>query len=132
MSLCYESNKPVAANKIADLRKSVGWNGMLSEYNNPLLTSYFHIACYDNDLLIGYIDVTSNGVTDAYIQDLIVHPDYQSNGIGTKLMNNTIEYLKTNNIYAISVLFEKKLAKFYQKFGFNMLLSGQMETYKCE
>ncbi len=128
----YELNKPISVNEIVELRNSVGWNGMKECYNNVLMTSYFHIACYDGNMLIGYIDVVSNGVTDAYIQDLIVNPKYQNKGIGTELMNKTIAYLKEKNIYAISVLFEERLKEFYKKFGFNMMLAGQMETYKCD
>lgn len=128
----YEFNQPVSVDKIVELRNSVGWNGMKDCYNNVLMTSYFHVACYDDEKLIGYIDVVSNSVTDAYIQDLIVNPNYQGQGIGTELMNKTITYLKEKNIYVISMLFEERLREFYKKFGFNMLLASQMETYKCD
>lgn len=43
-------------------------------------------AAYEEDELIGYIDSISNGVTDAYIQDLMVHPKYQGKGIGTEIL----------------------------------------------
>ena len=76
------------------------------------MTSYFHIAAYDNEKLVGYSDSVSNGVTDAYIQDLMVHPDYQGNGIGTELMNRMIAALKRRNIYMISVVFEERLKQF--------------------
>lgn len=128
----YEFNQPISAKAISDLRASVGWNRMQHEYESPRRTSYFHIACYDDALLIGYIDVVSNAVTDAYIQDLIVHPSYQSKGIGTELMHQTIAFLKNSHIYAISVLFEERLLPFYRKFGFQIMLSGQMETYSCD
>ena len=72
-----------------------------------------------------------NGVTDAYIQDLMVHPDYQVRGIGTDLMKKMIDYLKKKHIYMISVVFEEKLKPFYEKFGFFSMLCGQMETYDC-
>lgn len=84
--MTYIFNKPVSVKALADLRESVGWNRMESEYKNPLLTSYYHIAVYEKEALIGYIDCVSNGVTDAYIQDLMVRPDYQGRGIGTDLM----------------------------------------------
>ena len=55
-----------------------------------LPNSYFYICCYNNDNLVGYLDVVSNGVTDAYIQDVIVNPVYQGKGIGTEMMNVAI------------------------------------------
>lgn len=73
----FEENGSISPTSLADLRESVGWNRMENCYQNTKITSYFHIAVYDGNLLIGFIDCISNAVTDAYIQDLIVHPDYQ-------------------------------------------------------
>lgn len=92
-------------------------------------TSYYHIAVYEKDELIGYIDCVSNGVTDAYIQDLMVHPNYQGKGVGTELMNQMIAYLKEKHIYMISIVYEESLKPFYEKFGFYQMLCGQMETF---
>ena len=105
---------------------------MEKELRNPNLTSFCYISAYEENELIGYIDCVSNGVTDAYIQDLMVKPEYQGKGIGTKLMNMMIDYLKDNHIYMISVLFDESLKSFYDKFGFYTMLSGQMETYRSE
>ena len=127
--MIYKYNETVSVKALSDLRESVGWNRMENEYGNPLMASYYHIAVYQKDELIGYVDSVSNGVTDAYIQDLMVKPDYQGKGIGTDLMNKMIEYLKKNHIYIISVVFDESLKTFYKKFGFNNMLSGQMETY---
>ena len=127
--MIYQYNEAVSAKDLSDLRESVGWNRMEDEYSNPLMISYYHIAVYEGDKLVGYIDSVSNGVTDAYIQDLMVHPDYQGKGLGTELMNQMITYLKENRIYIISVVFEESLMQFYDRFGFYHMLCGQMETY---
>ena len=129
--MIYVCNEAVSVKELADLRESVGWNRMENEYKNPLLTSYYHIAVYEKEVLIGYIDCVSNGVTDAYIQDLMVHPDYQRRGVGTELMTIMINYLKQKHIYMISVVFEENLKPFYEKFGFFSMLCGQIETYDC-
>ncbi len=127
--MIYKYNESISPEAMADLRESVGWNRMEKEYGNPLMTSFFHIAVYDEDQLVGYVDSVSNGVTDAYIQDLIVRPDYQGKGIGTDLMKKMIASLKEKHIYMISVIFEESLKPFYDRFGFNTMLCGQMETY---
>ena len=129
----YIENQTTSAKAIGDLRRSVGWPGMDDYYNNPLMTSYFHIACYDDDRLIGYVDTVSNGLTDAYIQDLMVHPDYHGKGIGTDLMNQIIARLKEKNIFMISVIYgTEELASFYKRFGFFQVLCGQMQTYELD
>ena len=127
--MVYKFNEKVSVKALADLRESVGWNRMEREYQNPLMMSYYHIAVYEKEKLIGYIDSVSNGVTDAYIQDLMVCPDYQGSGIGTALMDKMIEYLKEKRIYMISVVYEERLKPFYERFGFYNMLCGQMETY---
>lgn len=127
----FRYNEKTPANALADLRESVGWNRMESAYRNPIIASYYHISVYTSEKLIGYIDCVSNGVTDAYIQDLMVHPDYQGKGLGTELMNQMIAYLKGKHIFMISVVYEESLKPFYAKFGFCQMLCGQMQTF-CE
>ncbi len=127
--MIYKINEPVSVELLASLREAVGWNRMEKELNDPEMISYYHIAVYEENELIGYIDCVSNGVTDAYIQDLMVHPAYQRKGIGSELMNKMIEGLKEKHIYMISVIFDEDLRNFYEKFGFYTMLSGQIETY---
>lgn len=129
----YRVNEKVSVSSLADLRQSVGWNRMEQEFGNPKLKDFLTISCYNNSELIGYVDVVSNGVTDAYIQDLIVRPNYQNKGIGTELMNKAISYIKEKGIYMISVIYgEEELRSFYERFGFYTMLCGQLETYKSK
>ena len=130
--MTFEINEQVSAEQLSSLRESVGWNRMEKELSNPKMTSYYHIAAFEDNELIGYVDCISNGVTDAYIQDLMVKPGYQGKGIGSELMNKMIEYLKESHIYMISVIFDENLKSFYERFGFYTMLSGQLETYESE
>jgi len=133
MKIEYRVNTPVSAKEIAALRESVCWNRMEDCYNNLSFISRCHIACYaENGLLIGHVDTVSNGVTDAYIQDLIVHSEHQNQGIGTELMNRIIAQLKEDKIYMISIVFEEKLLSFHSKFDFFKMMCGQMQTYECD
>ena len=131
--MIYKYNEKIDVKELCDLRQSVGWNRMEKEMADPRLKSYYHIAVYEEEKqkLIGFVDSVSNGVTDAYIQDLMVHPDFQGKGLGSELMNKMIDYLKKAGIYMISVLYDESLKDFYSRFGFYNLLCGQMETYKC-
>lgn len=129
----YRLNEEISVLTLADLRQSVGWNRMEQELGNPQLQDFLTIACYDNLELIGYVSVVSNGVLDAYIQDLMVRPDYKNKGIGTELMNKVISHIKEKGIYMISVIYgEEGLKSFYERFGFYTMLCGQMETYKSK
>lgn len=125
----YRINPDASPESVSALRRSVGWGGMEAELKDPAMRDYLRIACYDEEELVGFLAVVSNGVTDAYIQDVMVRPDYQGKGIGTELMERAIERLKAGRIYMISVIYgEEALRPFYEKFGFATMLCGQMET----
>lgn len=126
MGLSYVIKGHVDIENIGDLRKSVGWNAMTEYYNKSLINSYSYICCYDNEKLVGFLDIVSNAGSDAYIQDVMVRPEYQGKGIGTVLMQMAIDMLKKDEIYAISVLFDEKLVGFYKKFGFFIMCAGQI------
>jgi GNAT superfamily N-acetyltransferase len=55
-----------------------------------------------------------------YIQDLIVHPDYQNQGFGKTLMKELMNYISTNAKTGafIGLMAAKGLEKYYEFFGF--------------
>jgi len=44
-----------------------------------------------NDMLIGIIRCVSDDVSSVYIQDIIVHPNHQNQGIGRELMERVLK-----------------------------------------
>jgi len=124
MNLRYEEKPGLTPEQVAALRESVGWDGISELYEKILGTTYFCVGCFDGDTLVGYVDVVSDGVCDAYIRDLVVHPDYQWKGIGSKLLSIAIEKVKEDGIYATNTLFEPALTDFYKKAGFHIMSGG--------
>ena len=124
----YEFDATVSPADIADLRQVVGWNRMERDLSDQRLTTALHLCAFDEKRLIGYAQVISNHVTDAYIQDVMVHPDYQRQGIGTQLMEKLLSRLEEDGIYMVSVIYgEEALRPFYERFGFYTMLCGQRE-----
>lgn len=116
------------ASALADLRQSVGWNRMERDLRDPRLSAMRHLCAYDGETLIGYAASVTNGVTDAYIQDVIIRPAYQHQGIGTQLMHRMLAQLEAEDIYMVSVIYgEDTLRPFYERFGFHTMLCGQRE-----
>lgn len=114
--------------QIADLREAVGWNRMENELRRSDLQNLFEIGFVEDDRLIGYLCVVSNRVTDAYIQDVMVHPEYQGQGIGTGIMQLALVSIREKGIEIVSVIYgDEALRPFYEKFGFHTMLCGQME-----
>jgi len=80
----------------------------------------FSVAILE-DRIIGMGRAISDGVSDAYIQDVVVLNKYRGNGIGVLLMDSIIEFLKSKGIGWISLISEPKAIKFYEKYGFTLM-----------
>ena len=128
MELRYEYSPHLKAEQIAHLRLSVGWDARVEKYKRKIGNSYFCVTCCDNDVLIGYADVVSDGVDDAYIRDVIVHPDYQHRGIGSTLLSMITTRIRRDGIKMVHVIFEPSLEEFYKKAHFRIMCSGVIDN----
>lgn len=77
---------------------SVGWTNYMNfeVVETSLQNSIYCITVNDNNRIIGMGRIVGDGAIYFYIQDIVVHPDYQRNGIGKKIMNALVEYLNRN------------------------------------
>jgi GNAT superfamily N-acetyltransferase len=82
----------------------------------------------DNGKIIGscYIciipNLTYNGKSIGYIENVIVDKNYRKKGIGKKIMEMAIKYAKENNCYKVvlqSGIKRVEAHKFYENIGFN-------------
>ena len=87
----YKEYKPV---EVLALYKSVYWSLYVNDpdklkksYDNSLYT----VGAYIGDQLVGMVRVLGDGVTIVFFQDVLVHSDYQRQGIGTLLMKHVLE-----------------------------------------
>lgn len=109
--------------EILDLYQSVGWSNYTQ---NPemLKNAYEHslkiIGAYDEDKLVGIIRVVGDGYSIIYIQDILVLPEYQHQGIGTLLIKNVLDDYA--QVYQKVLLTDdtEKTKEFYQSVGFTM------------
>ena len=99
----YKINDAVSFEEIFPLYKAVGWTNYTSNLTmlqNALEHSLFILTVRDEDgKLIGFLRAVGDGYSILYIQDIIVLPEYQRQGIGTQLLRQTLEYF--NEVYQI-------------------------------
>lgn len=103
------------------LREAVGWRNMDKESTEiGLRNSLFSICVIDQERIIGYGRVIGDGSLYFYLQDIIVLPEFQGQGIGQRIMDSIMNYLnshaKTNA--SIGLMAAKGAAGFYEKYGF--------------
>ncbi|BAQ65978.1 GNAT family N-acetyltransferase [Geminocystis sp. NIES-3709] len=86
------------------------------------------VSVWDNKKLIGCARATSDGIYRATIWDVVIHPDYQGFGLGSKLVETLISHPQLNRVERI-YLTTTHQQKFYQKIGFQENTTTTMVLY---
>ena len=103
------------------LREKVGWGIYnIQILKNSLPNSIFSVCVYLQDKIIGMGRVIGDNGLCFYIQDVIVLPEYQNQGIGNQIMKEIMEYIQehSNNNSCIGLMSAYGREAFYEKYGF--------------
>ncbi len=111
---------------IADLYRAGGW--WKEDWDPAQLAalirgSFAFAVAVDRETgsAVGMGRVISDGVSDGYIQDLVVRPDYRGRGIGSKLVSALLEHCTGANLGWIGLIAEPGTDEFYAPLGFRRL-----------
>ncbi len=122
--------------EIVDLYKVGGW--WKDEYDpegvDLLIKGSFAFAIAvdrKSGTAVGMGRAISDGVSDAYIQDVAVREDLRKLGIGSMIINALVAHLKKHGIGWIGLIAEQGSRPFYEKIGFNNF-DGEPMLYKGE
>ncbi|GIN86228.1 hypothetical protein J6TS2_26140 [Heyndrickxia sporothermodurans] len=83
-----------------------------------MLEQEISVGAWKNGTLIGFARAISDGKFRAYIEDVVIHKDFQNLGIGTKLISKLLERLA--HIDVISLFCEEELIPFYENNNFKV------------
>ncbi|MGR3779586.1 GNAT family N-acetyltransferase [Bacillus paramycoides] len=86
----------------------------------PEPNSVFSVIVKDNHNIIGMGRIVGDGAIYFYIQDIVVHPDYQGKGIGKEIMKVLMKYLEENapDKAFVGLFASKGKGEFYEKYNF--------------
>ena len=123
----YVENPNVSLEEVLPLYEAVGWTNYTTK--PEMLKAAYEISlhiigAFNNDeKLIGVLRGVGDGASILFIQDILVYPEYQHQGIGTKLLQETLE--KYKNVYQIQLATDDstKTVSFYESNGFTSLTS---------
>lgn len=123
----YVENPDVTVEDVLPLYEAVGWTNYTT--NSEMLKAAFEnslhiIGAFNKDeKMIGVLRGVGDGASILFIQDILVYPEYQHQGIGTKLLQQTLE--KYKNVYQIQLTTDNsmKTISFYESNGFTSLTS---------
>lgn len=75
--------------------------------------------------LIGFARCTGDGVLDATIWDLAIHPLYQRNGLGKGMMVVLLERLQMMEVEKVTLFADAQAVRFYSGQGWNLEPRGE-------
>ena len=108
--------------EILRLYKAVGWTAYTDHiealregFKNSMLT----LAAYEGDELLGLIRTVGDGATIVFVQDLLVFPERQRQGIGTKLLKAVLERYADVRQIELAADRTPNTAAFYRSLGFS-------------
>ncbi|HEW5097195.1 TPA: GNAT family N-acetyltransferase [Streptococcus pneumoniae] len=114
---------------VLHLYQAVGWTNythqpqMLEQALSHSLVIYLEL---DGDAVVGLIRLVGDGFSSVFVQDLIVLPSYQRQGIGSSLMKQALEDFKEAYQVQLATEQTEKNVGFYRSMGFETL-----STYDC-
>ncbi len=123
--ITYTEKKIFTQEAVQELFLSVGWiSGKYpSRLYKALSNSSTVITAWDNDRLVGLVRLLDDSEMTAYMHYVLVHPDYQGQGIASKMVELVKEKYK-DYLYIEIMPEESKNAVFYQKHGFKIMEDG--------
>ena len=121
--------------EILPLYASVGWTAYTDRpdvlqkgFENSLLC----LAAYEDDRMIGLVRAVGDGQTVVLIQDILVHPAHQRQGVGTRLMDALLK--RFPHVRQIQLLTDDtpKTVSFYESLGFKAVdATGCKSFIRC-
>ena len=114
---------------VLHLYQAVGWTNYTNQpqmLEQALSHSLVIYLALDGDAVVGLIRLVGDGFSSVFVQDLIVLPSYQRQGIGSSLMKEALEDFKEAYQVQLATEQTEKNVGFYRSMGFESL-----STYNC-
>ncbi|MFO5526724.1 MAG: GNAT family N-acetyltransferase [Cuspidothrix sp.] len=91
----------------------------IKDWGIAIVNSEPVISIWDRELLIGFARATSDGIYRATIWDVVIHPDYQGNGLGSKLVETVLSHPRMQKVERVYLMTTQQ-QEFYEKIGFQV------------
>jgi GNAT superfamily N-acetyltransferase len=129
------SFNPPSVEDFCHLRNLVGWGEIgyvLAQ--ESLLNSLFHACIYSKHKLLAMGRVLGDGYMYFYIQDLIVHPDFQGQGLGKVVIEHIETYLSraAQKGSTVGLFAANGMENFYTPYGYKKRTGEPLGQGMCK
>lgn len=121
MDITYSSEHCPNDSELKELFSTVEWQ--VSRHIDRLSAAMYKydnlITAWDGARLVGLVCSLDDGAVTAYINYLIVHPDYQRMGIGKELMRRILNEYR--DFMRVELIADAGATEFYDKLDFGTI-----------
>jgi len=80
--------------------------------------SHCFVLAEEGKEIVGMGRAISDGVSDAYLQDVSVRPEFRKRGIGARIVREILLRLQTDGLQWVGLIAGRKSRSFYRHLGF--------------
>jgi aralkylamine N-acetyltransferase len=121
--ILFSKERGIDLYELEELCDAVGWSRRpLRKVKKAIEHSFMVVSMWEQRgtqrRLIGFSRATSDHAFNATIWDVVVHPDFQGQGLGKALMKQLIKELRAEDISNITLFADPHVVDFYRELGF--------------
>jgi GNAT superfamily N-acetyltransferase len=131
-AVTYREVKDIDLKSLLALYNDAGWRAYTANPDvlaEAVRNSLYVVTAWNGATLMGLLRVVGDGLTIAYVQDILVLRTYKRQGIGTALMNRALD--RFSNVRQIVLLTDdtKETRRFYESLGFVSCDKGELVSF---
>ena len=116
---------PAITNEDLNALFAASWPDYVESDFAPILSrSLAYVCAYQQERLIGFVNLAWDGGIHAFLLDTTVHPDFRRRGIGRDLVARAGQVAQARGIEWLHVDYEPHLEPFYRGCGFGHTHAG--------
>lgn len=108
----------------------------LQQVERALENGLFNVSAVCDGKVIGMGRIIGDGAMYWYLQEIIVLPEYQGQGIGKSIVNRLLEHIRDSSVpgtkIEIGLTAVKGKEPFYEKFGFTVSATGMKKRMEID
>lgn len=125
LSLVLSTERPIDLMELERLCDAVGWSRRpMRRVRKALEFSLLQVGLWRHDQrlpkLVGFARCTGDGVVEATVWDVAVHPLYQGAGLGKQLMVYVLDQLKDLELDRVTLFADPDVVGFYEAQGWEL------------
>jgi len=122
-AITLKTDYDIPFDQLVGLYNSVGWLAYTSDEQRPKLqdaikNSTHVVTAWGDETLAGLARCISDDVSICYLQDILIHPEFQRHSIGRKLLSNCLERFAHVRMKVLITDDEKRQKSFYESLGY--------------